>query len=505
MNALEERHEALGLRLRARRHEDAEAMLAPVDDAADEGRQRGVLAPRGACALHGAREIDVVARREVHRLAGHLEGAEASLGFAGDGDPVQRDGDASGDLARDGGLVDVEGLGEERRHGALLLGGVAGSARQLVAHGACDGGGIVQDDDGVVGDVREEWIEVVVVRREVALGAEEGAAVDDVVDEGAGLGGGPVDHLGELGNPAASPRGRTQVEDGLAHRGEPQLLHVGGVLLRRLVDGVEGLHAEHEVAVELHANRRIAGRRPHVEEGAADGEAPWVLHDGDTEVAGLGERAEERVAVELGVGEDAVLAAGELLARAHLAGAGGGGDDEDAPRLGMSQVVESGHAAHGGATVGVHVGVGGDLAGREEEDVARAGLLGVVGVAERTANEEADVLGGAAGHVEVCRDEDDAAARAGNGGGDGGATAAADAGDVDAAGTGKGLHAGRDVADADGGDALGGEERREGLQVFRGERGRRACEGVGGEAGVLVQGRGERRGARHEGGGPAAS
>ena len=81
----EERHEALGLRLRTRGHEDAQTVLAPVDDAPHERRQRRAFPLRGASALHGAREIVVVAGRQIQRVARDLEGAEPTLGLAGDG------------------------------------------------------------------------------------------------------------------------------------------------------------------------------------------------------------------------------------------------------------------------------------------------------------------------------------------------------------------------------------------------------------------------------------
>ena len=184
----------------------------------------------------------------------------------------------------------------------------------------------------------------------------------------------------------------------------------------------------------------------------------------------------------------------QLGARHDLAREGARRHEQHAPRPVVRQVIERRHAAHRGAPVGAHVGVGRRLAGREDEHVALAGVLGVV--VGGAPDEEADVFGGAARGVEVGRDEDDARARPGDGRGERRARAARGRprrrrgrrSQV------RGAHAPDDVAEARRDDALGRQEGRERLEL---DRQRQRCQLFRGPAGLLLQGRGQRRRARH--------
>ena len=127
----QERGDPLRLRLRARRDEDSKPATLPVSDPPNERRQRRVLPPGRPRRLHGARQVFVVAGRDVERLRRRLERADAFARRARDGGAVQRDQRVGLELADDLALVSVEGPGQEA--GPALLVGVARRALEVLA------------------------------------------------------------------------------------------------------------------------------------------------------------------------------------------------------------------------------------------------------------------------------------------------------------------------------------------------------------------------------------
>ena len=201
----EQRGEALGLRLRARGEEHAEAAVLEVGDAPRD-RGEGARASLGRTRrLDRAREVLVVGGREMDDVARHLVLREA-LALARDGGAVKDDHAMRVELADDLALGEEERLGQELRLGRLR-GGVLRGAAELVEDDARDGGRIGEDEASLLGQVLVERDERVVVRRQIRVGAEERATGRDVVDEDARLHRRPVDHVGELRRRAGG-RGR---------------------------------------------------------------------------------------------------------------------------------------------------------------------------------------------------------------------------------------------------------------------------------------------------------
>jgi hypothetical protein len=147
-----------------------------------------------------------------------------------------------------------------------------------------------QSDDHVGGEVGGDGLQGLVVRGEKALGAEEGAAGLDVLEELLHLRAGEVRRRRRGRARCASRAGALGVADeGLAHGVDEELLDGADGALPL---GVEELDGEAEVVVELDARGPARARRPHVDDGAAGGEGAGVFHHGDAEVAALGEAAE---------------------------------------------------------------------------------------------------------------------------------------------------------------------------------------------------------------------
>jgi len=150
-------------------------------------------------------------------VRGALELAQPALGAAFDFEPVQREDRPRRDRLCDRGFRLEERLGQERRPCALLLRAVLEAPLDFVADGPREARRVVEDDHGVVANVRKERLEVVVVGGQERVGAEERAAARDVVDERARLRRGPIHGLRELRDPRAGAGAGPLVEDRLAN------------------------------------------------------------------------------------------------------------------------------------------------------------------------------------------------------------------------------------------------------------------------------------------------
>ena len=316
----EQRDEPLGLRLRARRDEDAQAVLAPVRDAPHERGERRVLALRRARRLHRARRgprgrapRGPAARAPTSNALEAARRPRRAIGGA-----VQRDHGARARARRERLLVAVERHRQERSAPALLLGVASLGARAARrARARVTDGGSSRTTTASSRHVREQRVELVVVRRQVPLGAEEGARRHDVVDQRARLGRRPVDRLGRAASTRARARAtcaasRIASRTGGSHscldaRARPCVV-VCSIGIERLHRRARGRRRARPAPASRStaATRRGARRAPRSSPGprrrARAGTRPRrAPHEG--------------VAIELRVGHDALGAPRELLAR----------------------------------------------------------------------------------------------------------------------------------------------------------------------------------------------
>jgi hypothetical protein len=141
-------------------------------------------------------------------------------------------------------------------------------AIELGLNAGGDAGRVVEDHDRRVVHVRQERLEVLVVRGQEPLRAEERASGHDVLDERARARRRHVDHVGKLADAVAREQHRITRQDRLPRRRKPRfgqrdILIVA--LQGPLLVGIERLDGEDEVSVELDADRKSGGRGPHVE------------------------------------------------------------------------------------------------------------------------------------------------------------------------------------------------------------------------------------------------
>ncbi len=416
----EERREALGLRLGARGDLDAEAVVVPVRDATNERRERRPATLRGARGLHGAREILVVARRQIQRGLPHQLERVETRAFAHRRGPVQRDHAARVEPRGDLVLALEERRHEEMRapfpHRGASRGAVDGRhvlrrAAARLAERAHDRRRIVEHHDRVGRDVVEERLHLVVERGHVRVRAEERPSARDVVDESARLERRHVDRVGELRDPIARTRDVLARQDRLAHGrehdlGERRVLSPVRTSYLRfapacevrwsrlLVHRVERFDRHDEITVELDAHGLREVRRPHVEQAPAHRERARIFDERHANVPGLGEPRDEPVAVEPVLGDHAMRVRPHDRARHELSRERRRGHDEQVGRIGEREPRERRHARHARATIGVHLRVGRCLVVREHERFFLS--------------EEREVVREASRRVRVVRHEDDA-------------------------------------------------------------------------------------------------
>ncbi len=400
----QEAGEALGLGLGARGEKHAQPVLIPVADAARHRRERHAPALGGPRDLHRAGEVFVIGSCNVHAFARHLVAREA-LVLAGDGRAVQHRHVAAREVGDDLRFLEEERGREELRLRRLRR-GIGGGAPQLVEDDARDRRRVREHEARVLRKVVGERRELVVVRRQERVGPEERAAARDVVEE-ARLHGRKVDQVGQLQHAHAGAIDVLLREDGVARGRQPELgeRDVGA---RGLRDRVERLDRYHAVAVELDARRVLGAGRPHVEQGAAHRERSRILDHRHAQVAAFDEITHEPLAIEIGIGHDAMGVRLHDGPRHELAGERSSRDHEHPEGSIRGEVTERGHAAERGTPVGVHVGVGRGLGGREHEDLVALAhvLVGALGAPEQ----ELHVLRDGACRVDVLGDNDDGTA-----------------------------------------------------------------------------------------------
>ncbi len=185
------------------------------------------------------------------------------------------------------------------------------------------------------------------------------------------------------------------------------LFELRRVLDRLLFDGVERLERQDELTVKFDPHGPFARWRPDVEKCATNREAAGVLDHRNPQVARLGERANERVAVDLRLSDDSIGAPRELSLRNDFAYKSRRRDDEHAPRPVLREVEQRRHSAHRGTAVRADLGVRRGFVRGEDDHVAFARLLRVL--VERASREESDVVRRAARKVDVLCHENDAA------------------------------------------------------------------------------------------------
>ena len=487
----EQRDEALRLGVRPRSHEDAQAVAPPMDDPTHERRQRGRFSSRRARGLDGTREVVVVAGREIHGRAHALVDGETFIAqAAGHGRALKRHQTTGREGRSNLGLIAIE-----RGRGEMRTGGTSGrrvrfGPNAIVAQCPRQRGRIVEKDDGVRGHVIQQGVELVVVGWEERVRTEECASADDIVDERSGLGCRPIDRFGEGSHLLTSARNRAAIDDDLSRGRKQQLGPLRHILVRRLVGRVERLDRQNEIAVELDPERHVARGRPHIEDRAAQRKTAGVLDDRHPKIPGLGQPCDERIALELLLGDDSRGRTRNFAPRHHAPNKSVRRHDEHAPAESLRQPKERRRATHGCPAIRIHVGVGRKLACGEDQNVAW--LVRVVrpcsshkeSNVRRDSPRLFDVLGHDHGASSLpCDTSHDDCSRC-----------ALDSDNVEAARI-PFESAGQDIAHARHDHALGRQNRAERLEGFVAIHGHREL--LRGDAGLLFERGRERGGARH--------
>ena len=210
----------------------------------------------------------------------------------------------------------------------------------VVGPGA-DAFGLVEDDEGALGQHVEQGLHAVGERRAQRLHAFGGDALGDLAEQ--------VRHAGQLGGERLGALAHLRGEQQLAARRRPQ--PVLGDLEAALVGDLEPADLLDRVAPELDAQRVLLGRREHVEDAAAHREVPAPLDEVGACVGGVGEGLDDLVegALVAGLegdrGEVAEALDDRLQGRADR-----GDDDAQRPvcrvvRVGVGQAAQHGEPA----------------------------------------------------------------------------------------------------------------------------------------------------------------